>query len=234
MQVNRPLGHEFGQVLDSLPWHVALLQEVPPRWLEPFEVRCRADGAQVFTSRNQLGRLRALLGDLNPDLIASNEGGSNIVLVRAPARIEAVERVRLAARPERRALLMARIIDPGGLRLAVACMHLSVGSTGQGPAELVEAAERAVAFAAGDSLLLGGDLNLRPARAPAPFVELSSRFGLSRPTEPNRIDHLLGRGLEAVLEPRSLPPSARELRADGGRLLRLSDHTPVVAGFEVR
>lgn len=234
MQVNRSLRGEFGQVLDSFDWTVALLQEAPPRWLHSLADRCGADGVRGLTSRNQLGAVRGVLGDLNPDLIASNDGGSNAVLVRRPARIEAVERVQLATRPESRSLLLARVADPNGLSLAVACMHLSVGSTGQGPAELIEAANRAVAFAKGAPLLLGGDLNLRPARAPEPFDELSRRWGFGAPTEPDGIDHLLGRGLEVTRSPRSLAPAARELAAPGNRLLRLSDHTPVTGAFEVR
>jgi hypothetical protein len=38
----------------------------------------------------------------------------------------------------------------------------------------------------------------------------------------------------AVVEPvRELPPAARELRRADGRALRLSDHAPVAAAFEV-
>lgn len=221
-------------MLDGLDWTVALLQEMPPRWLEPLASRCDAHGVRGLTSRNQLGRVRGVLGDLNPDLIASNDGGSNAVLVRRPARVEAVRRVQLASRPERRALLLARVVAPDGLALAVACMHLSVGSTGRGPAELVEAAERAVEFADGDPLLLGGDLNLRPARAPEPFEQLRRRWAFDQPTEASHIDHLLGRGLGVVAPPRSLPAAARELQSPGDRLLRLSDHSPVTATFEVR
>ena len=37
----------------------------------------------MLTSRNSLGALRAFAARLNPDLIASGEGGSNLTLVRA-------------------------------------------------------------------------------------------------------------------------------------------------------
>ncbi len=99
---------------------------------------------------------------LNPDLIGSNEGGSNMVLVRPPWRIVETDRAVVATRPERRRLLLARATEPGGGRLAIACMHLSVPSTRQGHAEAVHAAELATAFAGGDPLIFGGDLNLRP------------------------------------------------------------------------
>ena len=151
-------------MLDGLPWEIALLQEAPPRWLAPLGRACRANGALGLTSRNELPWLRAAIADRFPDLIKSGEGGSNMTLVRAPARIEAVERHRLALRPS-----AARCCSPGSprrgaRRLAVANMHLSVPSTGQGPDEVLRAAELAVAFAGGDPLMLGGDLNLRPSQ----------------------------------------------------------------------
>ena len=39
VQVNRPLLNEFAGYIDSLDWQVALLQEAPPRWLEPLVPR---------------------------------------------------------------------------------------------------------------------------------------------------------------------------------------------------
>ena len=98
-------------MLDGLRWEVALLQEAPPRWLEPLGRRCRANGALALTSRNELAFLRAAIADRFPDLIKSNEGGSNMLLVRAPGTIEAVERHMLARTPERRTLLLARVVD---------------------------------------------------------------------------------------------------------------------------
>ena len=234
MQVNRPLRDEFIRVLDAAAWDVALLQEAPPRWLDDLRDGCRADGALALTSRNQLGALRGLAAELNPDLIASGEGGSNMVLVRSPGVVEATEVVELARRPERRTMLLARLRLPSGERLAAACMHLSVPPTGQGPAEVAFAAERAVAFAGGAPLLFGGDLNLRPARHTEAFALLERLHGLAPPTGPQAIDHLLGRGLRPVEPPRALPAAARELPAEPGRVLRLSDHALVAASFEVR
>jgi endonuclease/exonuclease/phosphatase family metal-dependent hydrolase len=233
-QVNRPLRDEFVATLDAAEWDVALLQEAPPRWLGPLRRGCRADGALALTSRNGLGWLRGIAADLNPDLVASGEGGSNMVLVRAPGVIEATEVVELARRPERRTALLARVRLPGGGGLAVAGMHLSVDSTGQGPAEAEHAARRAVAFAGQDPLLFGGDLNLRPERQPEAFELLARRYGLAAPTGPHAIDHLLVRGLDVVDHPRAQPASAREAPAADGRVLRLSDHSLVAAGFEMR
>ena len=69
---------------------------------------------------------------------------------------------------------------------------------------------------------------------PAAFVELRERFGLGEPTGPNAIDHLLARGIHVTEPPRRLAPEERELVDEGGLRLRLSDHAPVVASYEVR
>ncbi|MBA2793300.1 MAG: endonuclease/exonuclease/phosphatase family protein, partial [Thermoleophilaceae bacterium] len=233
-QVNRPLLAEFATLIDSWEWDVALLQEAPPPWLAPLARRCGASGALALTSRNTLAPLRAAFAALNPDLIASNEGGSNIVLVRAPRRIVALERLTLAHRPERRRLLLARVDLGEGARCAVACVHLSVPETGQGAGEVLVAAERAVGFAGGDPLVLGGDLNLRPSEEPAAFAELERRYGLERPTAPRSIDHVLARGLDVLEAPRALPAAARQAPGPHGLALQLSDHAPVIASFGMR
>ncbi|MDQ3644389.1 MAG: hypothetical protein M3356_02635 [Actinomycetota bacterium] len=233
-QVNRPLLDEFAGLLAGWDWHVALLQEAPPRWLVPLALRCRASGASALTSRNSLAFLRAALAELNPDLIASNEGGSNLLLVRAPGRILELERVTLASRPERRRMLLARLDLATGRRVAVACVHLSVPGTMQGHGEAVRGAERAIEFAGADPLIFGGDLNLRPAREPRAFAELGGRLGLAPPTGRGEIDHLLARGVDVVDPPRSLPGAAREVSEPDGLSVRLSDHAPVTATFGIR
>src|SRR5207247_687307 len=83
-QVNRPLLREFAAAIAAQRWEVALLQEAPPRWLRPLARAAGAGGASVLTSRNFAAALRAALAWVNPDLVASNEGGSNQLLVRPP------------------------------------------------------------------------------------------------------------------------------------------------------
>lgn len=234
VQVNRPLLNEFAGYIDSLDWQVALLQEAPPRWLDPLARASAASGALALTSRNWLAPLRRAVARRNPDLIASNEGGSNMVLARSPGAIEAVERVTLTRKPERRTMLMTRVRLADGGRLAVASMHLSVPETGRSAGELVHAAELAVRFAGDLPLLLGGDLNLRVAEVPEAFEEVRRRFDLAGPTAPRAIDHLLVRGLEVVSSPRALAAAERELREPDGLALRLSDHAPVTATFRMR
>ena len=118
-------------------------------------------------------------------------------------------------------------------RVCVANLHASAGLPGRASAEVVAAATLAVEWSAGDPLVFGGDTNLRPKRTPAPFEELRDRFGLGDPTAPTAIDHVLARGLQVVERPRQLPPEERELTVEGGLRLRLSDHAPVIAKFEV-
>jgi endonuclease/exonuclease/phosphatase family metal-dependent hydrolase len=231
-QVNRPLLPEFALWLDDHEWDVALLQEAPPRWFRPLARRTRSSGALALTSRNLLPALQRRLADWNPDLLASSEGGSNQLLVRAPGRILGVRRLQLARRPERRRMLWARLELAAG-RLCVANLHASA-SPDAAAREVEWAAERAVAWAGGEPLILGGDFNLRPARTPEPFAALSSRFGLGEPTDPRAIDHLLVRGLDVEERPRRLPPDERELTEPDGLQIRLSDHAPVVARFSLR
>jgi endonuclease/exonuclease/phosphatase family metal-dependent hydrolase len=220
-------------MLASWEWDVALLQEAPPRWFGELEQATGATGIRALTSRNSLAPLRAWVADRNPDLIASNEGGSNMLLVRPPARIVATTSALLATRPERRVLSMARVSGPQH-RLTIANVHLSVPSTGQGIREALHAATLAMEWAGDDPVVLGGDLNLRPADHRFAFDALRDRCGLGPPTGPRAIDHLLARSLDVVERPVALPAADRELPGPGGLAIRLSDHSPVVASFRLR
>jgi endonuclease/exonuclease/phosphatase family metal-dependent hydrolase len=229
-QVNRPLRREFAALLAGLDWDLALLQEVPPGWLRPLARAADAGGASALTSRNFLHAARAALARLNPDLLASAEGGSNQVLFRAPWRIADVARWTTAERPERRRMLLVRLRQPGGPELVVADVHLSTGDPAE---EALAAAGHAVAWSGDTPLVFGGDLNLRPDRAPHVFAELERRDSLRGVTAPRAIDHLLVRGLAPLGEPEALPPAAGKVPGRDGLAIRLSDHSPVAATFEV-
>ena len=234
MQVNRPLLDEFAGLLAGWEWDVALLQEAPPLWFRALGRHTAASGARVRTSRNVLPPLQRLAANLNPDLIASWEGGSNQILVRSPGRIAEHRSLTLARRPERRRMHWARIELADGATACFSNLHASAGLPELATREVVAAAETAVGWSGADPLVFGGDLNIRPKNDPVAFGELRERFGLVEPTGPNAIDHLLARGLEVVEPARRLAPEARELPQPGGLRLRLSDHAPVVAGYEVR
>jgi hypothetical protein len=234
VQVNRPLRDEFAGWLAGQDWDVVLLQEAPPLWFRELGARTRSNGVRVLTSRNVLPPAQRLLADLNPDLIASWEGGSNQVLVRAPGRVLEHRTMTLTRRPERRRMVWTRVRLASGERVCVANLHASAGLPGKATGELLAAARNAVDWSGGDPLVFGGDTNLRPARNPLPFDELRKRFGLGDPTGPHAIDHLLSRELRVVERPRQLAPEQRELAQPDGLRLRLSDHAPVIASYEVR
>jgi endonuclease/exonuclease/phosphatase family metal-dependent hydrolase len=220
-------------VLDSVDWQVALLQEAPPRWRDALARELHAESAIALTSRNFGAPIRAWIADRAPNLIRSNEGGSNQLLVRAPWSIEETRVHTLTRRPERRRMLWSRLAGSDGAALAVANLHGSVDSVRGADAQLLDAAALAVEWAGPLPLLFGGDLNLRVTRQPELFGALSERFGLAAPTAPDAIDHLLARGLD-VLEPaRRADAAQRDVDVGGGRVVRLSDHAYVSAALGI-
>ncbi|HXS47956.1 MAG TPA: endonuclease/exonuclease/phosphatase family protein [Solirubrobacterales bacterium] len=230
VQVNRDLLDEFAGLLAAAAWDVALLQECPPRYCMPLARACGAEAHRALTSRNGFGALRGLLARLNPDLIASGEGGSNLTLVRAGGPLgKIVERREMAiheGRPERRAMAFTRTASG----LCVANLHATNDRPDQATEDVLRAAAAATEWSGKAPLLFGGDLNLRPAESPNAFAQLRERFGLAAATGPHAIDHLLARGLDVVESPRQWPPERRDVK-EAGRALRLSDHTPVEATF---
>jgi endonuclease/exonuclease/phosphatase family metal-dependent hydrolase len=230
VQVNRDLSAEFASMLSGAEWDVALLQESPPRFADPLAEACGAEAHRVLTSRNSFAPVRRALARLNPDLIASGEGGSNLILIRAAGALGGiVERREVAihlGKPERRAMGFVRTQSG----VCVANLHATNDVPALAAEDVLLAAARATEWAGDSPLLFGGDLNLRPGEDPAVFDRLRERFGLSGPTGPRSIDHLLSRGLAVVSPPTPWPGERRELSQDG-LALRLSDHTPVEASF---
>jgi endonuclease/exonuclease/phosphatase family metal-dependent hydrolase len=231
VQVNRDLYDEFARLIAGTGWDAALLQECPPRWTAGLAARAGAEGHAVLTSRNSLAPLRALIARLNPDLIASNEGGSNLTLVRGEIRARRELELMPGPRPERRVMVFTRA-EPAstGGEICVANLHASAGARLRGVAEqeILLAAERATAWAGNTPLLFGGDLNVRPEDTEV-FGRLADRYGFSSPTA-GLLDHLLVRGLDVAEPAAAWAPVRREV-AQGGLAIRLSDHAPVQATF---
>jgi endonuclease/exonuclease/phosphatase family metal-dependent hydrolase len=225
IQVNRDLLGEFSRLLAGAEWDVALLQECPPRWCAPLARASGAEPHRALTSRNSLAALRTLAARINPDLIASGEGGSNLTLVRNSIA-ERRECTIHAGRPERRSMALTRT----GAGVCIANLHASAHQPDLAAEDVLRAATAADQWAGEAPLLFGGDLNLRPQESPAVFAELEARFGLTAPTGPHAIDHLLARGLVVVEPAHQWPPERREL-CERGLALRLSDHAPVEARF---
>jgi hypothetical protein len=246
-QVNRSLFADFATALAGIRWDVALLQESPPRWASALTEALGAEAHLALTSRNWLPRLQGRFADFNPDLIASSEGGSNLTLVRGsamgdnePAIAERRELVIHEGRPERRTMAFTRL----AAGLCVANLHATNDRPDVAGPEVLRAADTAVEWAGAAPLLFGGDLNLRPALQPDVFEQLRERHSLTPPTAPKAIDHLLARGVEVVEAPAPLPPVEVERepefrgplglwRREAGRRIRLSDHAPVGAAYEL-
>ncbi len=198
----RDLQAEFAAALAGWEWDVALLQEVPPWWPPALARACDADARMALTSRNALLALRRHIARRAPDLIKSNGGGSNAILVRAGAGAIAGHRsVRLRWWPERRVCHAVALADGSWW----ANLHAQVHSAERAQADIDRAAAAALAWAGDAPVLLGGDFNVRRPAADG-FAALGGRS----------VDQLLGHGLRAGGEPRS---------PDRGTL---SDHAPVV------
>jgi hypothetical protein len=226
-QVNWDLFDEFAAVIGGVEWDVAMFQEFPPSWKTKMAEACDADAHRALSGRNWLQPLTSAIGRWRPDLLGAWEGGSNTTLVRPGAGgIAERRRVVLAWRPELRVMALTRL----GSGLCVANLHVST-ELSSAERELLDGAERATQFAGSDPLLFGGDLNVRP-KSSAVFDQLEERFGLAPRTAPDRLSHLLVRGLDVVEHPAAWPPEARDVAdPETGLNIRLSDHNPVIGKF---
>ena len=226
-QANWDLFEQFASFIRGIDWDVALFQEFPPGWRGRMAEACDAESHRAFSGRNWFQPLTSLIGRWRPDLLGAWEGGSNTTLVRAGAGpIAERRRVVLTRKPETRVMALTRL--ESGLR--VANLHVST-SPPSAERELLEAAGHATDFAGSGPLVFGGDFNVRP-KASAVFDQLEERYGLAPRTAPDRLSHLLVRGLLLVEHPAALPPEARDVDDPAtGRLIRLSDHNPVIGKF---
>jgi endonuclease/exonuclease/phosphatase family metal-dependent hydrolase len=231
--VNRVLRDEFAAVLASEAWDLALLQEAPPHWLRPLAEAAGASGASVLTSRNLGAFVRRPLAAWNPDLIASGEGGSNQILARGGWGIAATRRLTLTLLPERRRLIWARLEHPKHGVLTAATLHATAHDPQAAARDVERAARAACSWSAELPLVFGGDLNLRMTEVPDAFARLREELGLSGARPARAIDHVLARGLGGAVAAEPLPPERREVREADGRLVRLSDHAPVVVTYDV-
>ena len=196
----RDLQDEFAARLAGWEWDVALLQEVPPWWGPALALACDAEQRTALTSRNALLSLRRAIARRAPDLIRSNGGGANVILVRG-APITDHRSVLLRRRPERR---ICHAVALGGGPWC-ANLHAQVHSAQRAQADIQRAAAATLAWAGGGPALLGGDFNVRALGAPG-FEWLGG----------HGVDHVLGHRLRAAGPP--------VIPGRGG----LSDHAPVI------
>jgi endonuclease/exonuclease/phosphatase family metal-dependent hydrolase len=210
----RYLFDDFAAKLRAWEWDVALLQEVPPWWPAGFETALGVQARRVLTSRNAGLALRRAIAIRAPDLIKSNGGGANAILVRGPQRIVGHMTRRLCWYPERRWLHAVRVAGAAGVDCAwFGNLHLSVRNDAGARAEAAVAARTLLAWAGGEPCVLGGDFNVRG-------LDLDGFEQAAR----SDVDYLFAAGLSAGGE-------GRALAAERGSL---SDHAPVVVAFEPR
>jgi endonuclease/exonuclease/phosphatase family metal-dependent hydrolase len=195
----RPLLDEFAALLAGWEWDVALLQEVPPWWPPKLARATGADERHVLTSRNSLLPVRRWVAERWPDLIRSNGGGSNAVLVRGAA-IEGHASARLRRRPEARWAHGVRL-DTG---VWVVNVHATVPKEDPEQRDVGLALRLALGWSVNDPLVFGGDINQPSPRVP----------GLAH-VAGHHVDHIFVRGFEAA------GPAERLEHGE------LSDHIPL-------
>jgi endonuclease/exonuclease/phosphatase family metal-dependent hydrolase len=198
----RDLLAEFTDKIAGWDWDVALLQEVPPWWPAELAVACGAVQRTVLTSRNAALPLRRFVARRRPDLIKSNGGGSNAILVRGDV-IGVHARRRLRFRPERRVLHAVRLQGAG---VWVANVHATANPKPLTRADMVVCGDTVARWAGREPALLGGDMNVPDPEVPG-FADAGGH-GIDR--------FFLRGGLAVAAAPRTLP-------RDG-----LSDHAPVL------
>jgi endonuclease/exonuclease/phosphatase family metal-dependent hydrolase len=196
-------GHDlrprFESVLAGWDWDVALLQEVPPWWPPALARACDARASTALTSRNALLAARRAVAVRRPDLIKSNGGGANAILVRG--KIVAERHVLLRRWPERRVCHAVQLADGTWC----ANLHAQVNSTARALADIEHAASATLEWARGGPAILGGDFNVPRPRAPG--FDMLGGHG---------VDHVLGHGF------------APAGRVEVPQRDRLSDHAAVI------
>jgi endonuclease/exonuclease/phosphatase family metal-dependent hydrolase len=186
-------------MLAGWEWDVALLQEVPSWWPPALARVAGAQERTVLTARNQLSPVRRAIATRWPDVIKSNGGGANTILVRGHG-IEEHRTLRLTRWPERRQLQAVKLGDG----VWVGNLHATVRDEPAAQREAGLAEATMLAWAGGSPVVLGGDFNVR-----------QFAFDRVRHAGGHDVDHVFVAGLEAATGAEVLERGA------------LSDHAPV-------
>jgi endonuclease/exonuclease/phosphatase family metal-dependent hydrolase len=170
----------------------------------------------------------AAVGRALPDLVRTQVEGQAQALLYGPAlllvsarRVQLNERTRLRGEP--RIAQLARLRHRrAGRELVVANVHADHG----GDEQVEKAGFVLERFARGAPMVLGGDLN---AGIGSPGVRSLVARGFVEDSGEVGIDHLLVRGFDVEWAATRWLPERRDLRRNGSRPVRLSDHDPVDA-----
>jgi endonuclease/exonuclease/phosphatase family metal-dependent hydrolase len=201
------LAEQFTAMLAEWRWDVAMLQEVPPWWPAELARVLGAEQCSALTSRNSLSTLRSAVARRDPELLKSNGGGCNAVLSRLHIAEHDTQRLRWW--PERRVAQFVRLSNGA----CVVNLHASTRPA-RARQELARVWQRALQFADGAPLVLGGDLNLTEPDAPrADIAHVAT----------HHVDHVFARGFAPAGHAQLLARSVQR----GARRVELSDHAPL-------
>jgi endonuclease/exonuclease/phosphatase family metal-dependent hydrolase len=175
--------------------------------------------------------LGAAVGRALPDLVRTQVEGQAQAILYGPAlllvsarRVQLNERTRLRGEP--RIAQLARLRHRrAGRELAVANVHADRGGREQ-LQQLEKAGFMLERFARGAPMVLGGDLN---ARLDSAGVRALLARGWIEDSGEVGVDHLLARGFDIEWAATRWSAERRDLRNNGSRPVRLSDHDPVDA-----
>ena len=233
IQVNQPLRRQFIAWLALQEWEIALLQEGSSQVAERPGSRHgggrrdRAYLAQLVHPVARAGR-RA---QPRPDRL--ERGGSNQILVRAPARIRQMRR--LTSTQETRQLadaLNIYIEIRGGHRLAAANLHATSDDRAASARRWRPQPSAPWTGPATCRWCSAATSTCGRARTPERSSGGCASASACEADRPGSLDHVLGRGLEVVRRPARLD---RDIPGpEGLRIRRLSDHAPVVASFGMK
>ena len=196
----RNLYESFAAALGGWAWDVALLQECPPWWPAKLAAEFDLHERHVLTSRNAWLPLRRFLATRWPDVIKSNGGGCNAILLRGDDTATDHRFAVLRTHPERRVVHGLRAGDTW-----IANLHAQVWSEERAQADAAAAAAHVLAWAGDAPVVLGGDFNTRTPHPPG-LTDLGG----------HKVDRVLARGWTAASPAKTL---------DHGHL---SDHAPIV------
>ncbi len=261
LHLNRKLTDLMARRLAAWGPDLCALQEVPTAAIGTL---ARTTGmSAVWTVTGPLigpAGVRDALAERNPDLWRTHEGNANVVLVgprltivpgsRRSVRLNPLRTILRGARrlgleagellrylPEPRRLVLVRVVDPGGVQATVGCTHCHNARHPEVVGGEISRAAGAMREAAdGAPAVLAGDFNAPPSH-PALAALAAEGWTDADPGSRMGIDRIVHLGMDVVEPARRMDAHEREVGVTWRgrrRLVRLSDHDPVVVTLRAR